>query len=376
MAGVASLKKLFANQPPRHALLGPRAAFEVFDADHSGAVSVEEIKKAVGLSNDVLTMSKKKPTPQEEAIDEEAKAILAKFDTNKSGELEFEQFTVLWGQMIGGETPSEEKPVEDVTSKRFVLFTEAELDEAAKAERIAFKGMDKRAAAATSSTFLRRLGQALMKNEVAAKAQKGNKDALTALLRTWDLNGDGGLSKMELRSAVRGPGLALKSESNADIDALFNSFDEDGTDELDLSELKPFLQMLQSEATAAAAESESIRVMGEACKASMQALEAAAAAMKEVEALERQRKEFWGDRHVGLRLMATMDAKKVKIKEVISKWKERDAKGFVDKKCFTGGVMAFEMEGVTEGQVGAGRESATWKRATWKRARDDIEECL
>ena len=122
----------------------------------------------------------------------------------------------------------------------------------------------------TDEKFERRLGNALLEHERAARGgSKGGADAgkaqqkwMAALMREWDKNGaaacakparslrppstssapspdphdnprlcptragDGELSKVELRQAVRGS-LGLKA-SNAEVDRLFDDFDADG----------------------------------------------------------------------------------------------------------------------------------------------------
>ena len=254
--------------------------------------------------------------------DDEAQALLDAFDLNADGELQFEEFAIMWGAVKDAFVETPPSSVEEVAgAKRQVhLWSEAELLNAARLEHSAFEEVERRASASVSSTFLRRLGLALMQHDVALRAQKGSKDALSALLRSWDTNKDGSLNKVELRQAVRGPRLRLKGESNADIDALFNTFDEDGSDEIELTEMKPFLQKLQREAQAAQEEAEAIRAEASECEAASQQLSLAASAMREIETLEAHRREFWAEQHVGLRLMATIEMRKIKIKV-----RERDA---------------------------------------------------
>ena len=234
-------------------IMGPRAVFSTFDADGSGAISMAELKEALTKSLGSSTLS-----------DAEAQAIVSEFDFNGDGELQYEEFAVMWGTMTGepGTTSDEEakesrveaalggkaregpsspgassfknggssfkrgtsslalgdgdsvrsKKDEASTSKKVVLLSQAELKSAAVLEQSAREDLERRAATVLRSTFNRRLGQALKCHDIAAGARKGSKDALSELLREWDTNKDGSLNKVELRTAVRGPKLKLKRD--------------------------------------------------------------------------------------------------------------------------------------------------------------------
>ena len=115
------------------------------------------------------------------------------------------------------------------------------------------------------TTLERRIGAVL--------AQKVKSTTLKDLIREWDKNGDGDISKMEFRIVVRNK-LDIKAD-NKEIDALFNSLDTDGGGQLDLSEIKPALQALQD--AAAGADQEAAQLRSEA-----ERLQARAAEMLEV----------------------------------------------------------------------------------------------
>lgn len=83
-----------------------------------------------------------------------------------------------------------------------------------------------------------RLGQALMKQSLRA----------IDLLRSWDVNGDGEISRDEFETAIHGLGL---SASKAELDEVFDALDDDGSGTLELSELKAHLRGLQDSATRA-----------------------------------------------------------------------------------------------------------------------------
>ena len=95
--------------------------------------------------------------------------------------------------------------------------------------------------------FEARLGLAMINHRLAvdASSSKGTqKLAFEDLVRLWDKNDDGVLSKIEFRQAVRTPELGV-SAKNSEIDAMFKEFDTDGGGTLDLKELKPCLMALQ-----------------------------------------------------------------------------------------------------------------------------------
>jgi hypothetical protein len=110
----------------------------------------------------------------------------------------------------------------------------AELDVAAAGELAAAEALGKRADGLSEQTFEARLGRALLRNEHAVASLQGGEGAhyaLTELVREWDTNRDGDISKAELRQAVRGS-LGLQA-SNKEIDRLFDDFDVRAEPQLD-----------------------------------------------------------------------------------------------------------------------------------------------
>jgi len=84
-----------------------REAFEIFDEDGNGKISVEELQK-------VLT---KPGTTDQMLTEEEVKAVIARFDDNNDGFLQFDEFAALWTskrraaigdgtESVGNEIPS------------------------------------------------------------------------------------------------------------------------------------------------------------------------------------------------------------------------------------------------------------------------------
>ena len=77
------------NEPPE--LQRYREAFNMFDKDGSGALSVEEIKAVLMRPGGGAPIS-----------DAEAAALIAESDTNRDGELQFEEFAAMWGCDVQG----------------------------------------------------------------------------------------------------------------------------------------------------------------------------------------------------------------------------------------------------------------------------------
>lgn len=86
--------------------------------------------------------------------------------------------------------------------------------------------------AGKTESLKRQLGEAILERGVST-----NK-----LMDEWDRNGDGELSKIEFKQAIR-LSLNLKA-SNEEIDSLFDSFDDDGGGSLSLTELRPAIRQI------------------------------------------------------------------------------------------------------------------------------------
>ena len=84
------------------------------------------------------------------------------------------------------------------------------------------------------------------------------------LIREWDKNGDGNLSKIEFKQAIRLT-LALTA-SNVEIDSVFDSFDESGDGSLELSELRPAIHRVFEHVRTVKAAQTRLRAEAEECE--------------------------------------------------------------------------------------------------------------
>ena len=176
-----------------------------------------------------------------------------------------------------------------------------------------------RAIVLVSNAFDRRLGRALVENDMAKQARAGEKQALKELIRSWDLNGDGEISKIEFRQACRNS-LQVKAH-NEEIDTLFNIFDADGSGKLELKELRPALVALQAEAAAADAEANSLKEMAEECVQRAGKLVEAAETMRAIRQEEKLLAVTTNEAQiVPHKLAALLVRRSLRLDDVVRKW--------------------------------------------------------
>ena len=266
------------------------------------------------------------------------------------------------GKVEGGKGKSgKEGKKASVKDDSSLLPSEA-LKAASEAERASAAASEKRLSSrAGDEQFERRLGRALLENQQKMGGGGGGssvelgKKAMAALMKAWDTNGDGELSKMELRQAIRGKKegeLGLKA-TNQEIDQLFDDFDSDGGGTLDLKELRPCLKALVDAATAAEAEAEALKGMAALSLTRSEELADAAAAMQEVEAEEGRLHEVSLTLPIGVRLMgALMKKGVVRLEDMGARFKANE-KGNIGRKQFVKAVLDENIERATVEEVEA-----------------------
>ena len=170
-------------------------------------------------------------------------------------------------------------------------------------------------AADVHTTFERRLGAALVKKDTAIKE----------LLSEWDPDKRGTIKKVPFRQNVR-TSLHMVAD-NKEIDAFFDSVDEDGGGALDFEELRVAMRKLYKAAGAADAEAAGLREKADECRklaAQLQeAYDTAAAADKEEQRLDEMKTKNSTD--VAPQLGNLIVKRNLKIGDLTSKWvKKKD----------------------------------------------------
>lgn len=92
-----------------------RRAFEAFDKDGSGAISVDELKA-------VLLADVPGGTPMVEA---DVEAMVSAFDTNGDGELQYEEFALLWAPLLEDEEVPSLVDASSPADKRTISFEDS-----------------------------------------------------------------------------------------------------------------------------------------------------------------------------------------------------------------------------------------------------------
>jgi len=186
------------------------------------------------------------------------------------------------------------------------------------------------------TTFERRLGAAILK-------RLGEAGKVEDLLREWDANGDGDVSKQEFRQCVTGKSLQLKAP-NKDIDDFFATMDADGGGSLDLKELKPALKVLKEKAAAIDKEKQLCTNCAKELRDKAEMMTKAAEDTDTVEIYEAKLAEMKAnpaiEAKVGSAMSTTMHSK---LGDMIAKW-DKDGDGTVNKEEFRKNIKDLGVE--------------------------------
>lgn len=346
-----------------------KAAFDVFDTDRSGSLSAAELKQVLTRPGGGMPLSL-----------DEVQAIIEEFDTDGDGELQFEEFAVFWAPAVqkapsvlsvAAASPDEKarkvrldpdlpaklpavkpraaaaqqqpqkaskpsnpsvSPPDDPLKK---LRSKAALLEDAEAATAEAAALDLQASSATTMTFDRRLGTALINRNMADTSRS----KLNELVRAFDKNGDGEVQLMEFRQAVRGT-LKLKAD-NKEIDDFFAAYDTDGGGTLDAAELKALLKSLREEATAAQLEQQRLIERARVLRARAVKLRAAAEGMTEVDRFYERLEQIQRAQPVDIRLATVLMRRQVKSVDAIARWPDCSRDALVGREAWSQGVNAY-----------------------------------
>ena len=135
-----------------------------------------------------------------------------------------------------------------------------QLKEAADASQAALSAMfEAEKAAAVEEQKLVKLKQetalGTKLGELFAKSGKGHSTKAADILRSWDSDGDGVISRKEFHRSVRALGLEANEE---EMNGLFDALDDDRSGQLELDEIRSAIPRLQQSAKALAQEAEKI----------------------------------------------------------------------------------------------------------------------
>lgn len=194
-------------------------AFNVFDADRSGALSLDELQAIFQRPGGGCPLS-----------DEQVQELFLEFDVNKDGVLEFDEFAAFWTDSIGeaGDdllymaSKEKKRPIKAKTeaaavaigtaivpkkvkgTKKFTLLSKTELDMRLQTELTKQKTYRDRAQSTATLTFERKLGAALIRTDKDNVLKAGKLDKyLKMLIRSWDKNGDNQVREEMLFSSKR-----------------------------------------------------------------------------------------------------------------------------------------------------------------------------
>lgn len=219
----------------------------------------------------------------------------------------------------------------DVIKQRSAFLPAAEVEAVAKEDHR--KAQELLAANDQQKPVPVQLGEAL--------ARRGIK--LPQLMREWDPNGDGVITKMEFRQDVR---KLLGNPNINEVDALYKEIDADGGGELDVMELKLALKQLQLSANSAVAESSGRSAEAEALLSKASQSKMVAHLTRHFEELVAKMEESQQGT-VALQLGNLLVKKGVKIGDLVHKW-DHNGNGTMSQKEFRHQVVGLGVQASVE----------------------------
>jgi Ca2+-binding EF-hand superfamily protein len=186
------------------------------------------------------------------------------------------------------------------------VFTEAVEEQIKKAEAVQ--------AGLHSKELPVQIGQALQQKWDQADDKQG---FIAALMRDWDPNRDGVISKMEFRQNVRK--LVPQKHDAKDVDTLFDKLDLDRSGELEIPELKTALRTLMDSAAEAAVNSVAIKERADKLFEKAARTREVERKTLLVEQVEREVREYQ-KKSVGAQLGTILTKKAMKVSDIVSQW--------------------------------------------------------
>ena len=157
--------------------------------------------------------------------------------------------------------------------------------------------------------------------------------SIASLIREWDKNGDGVLSKIEFKQAVR-LNLVIKA-SNEEIDSIYDSFDTGGNGNVKVLELRPAVKEIFDHVRQVKEAEERLKSEASTMSQLAVALDGCLAAAKEWEALRNEQWKLRNDTSLETRLSHALDKSTngfmfALVRDLSQKW-GADEKGLIGK---------------------------------------------
>jgi Ca2+-binding EF-hand superfamily protein len=209
------------------------------------------------------------------------------------------------------------------------LESSASLAKQADALKLRADDEDVRAELLINSDFYRKLGITLF------KLANGKTSFVLDLLRHWDRNGKGELSKTEFRIGVRTPppfGLGLDHDHHH-VDALFERLDTDQSANLEVDFLGRELEKMLQAAKTTLQEAEDIRAFAERLRHRTEAILQVAEKTVRAEKENAKLQSMCASRPVEVQIGSLILKKNIKIVDVLLKW-DTSGDGLIDKSEF------------------------------------------
>ena len=147
------------------------------------------------------------------------------------------------------------------------------------------------------------------------------------LMKEWDRNNDGDISKQEFRLNVRKLGIKDADATTKQLDDLYESVDFDGSDALDMKEIKTAVETWKAEAVNAIELAAFHKIIVASKRTVAEAFRTAADVTALYEAEQREH-EALREGTLAYRLGSLLKQKNVKVAEVVSHW-STDANGSI-----------------------------------------------
>ena len=182
-----------------------------------------------------------------------------------------------------------------------------------------------------SKTLTTLLGESLLE----ASSKHSDQEAwLAEMMRQWDPNRDGTITKMEFRQNVR---KLVDKQDVKEVDKLFDKLDKDHSGELDMNECKTAIRNLQTTAKQDLQQLQIIFERANELREKASRFQAIADLTRTSEESARALTEE-NKKSVGAQLGVILVKKGLKVSDLVAKW--GGAKGFIDKHDFRHEVNA------------------------------------